>query len=65
MPQETKTPELVHCFVCGAGSHRDDWQDGKAHACDSHSAVEQAAARSKTAKAQAPPETLKASAAKD
>ena len=30
----------VACFVCGQKSHRADWQDGKEHACDSHSANE-------------------------
>lgn len=47
MATEPKEAKLVHCFVCGAGSHRGDWQDGAEHACDSHSKVELAQARSK------------------
>jgi hypothetical protein len=49
---ESKENKLVHCFVCGAGSHRDDWQDGAEHACDSHSKIELAQARSKQGSAE-------------
>lgn len=38
----TKEAKLVVCYVCGAGSHREDWQDGAPHACDSHGEVEKA-----------------------
>lgn len=34
----------VKCVVCGQGSTRSDWQDGKPHACDSHSPAEVRAA---------------------
>lgn len=42
----TKEAKLVVCYVCGAGSHREDWQDGQPHACDSHTVVEKAKAAS-------------------
>jgi hypothetical protein len=41
---DEKEAKLVVCTVCGAGSHRADWQDGKAHACDSHGEVAKAKA---------------------
>ena len=47
-------PKLVTCIVCGAGSHRDDWQDTGLHACVGHSKVEVAQARSKYVKAVPP-----------
>jgi hypothetical protein len=42
----TETAKLVErfCVVCGQGSHRADWQDASAPACDSHSKDEVAAA---------------------
>jgi hypothetical protein len=36
--------ELVKCVVCGAGSHREDWQSKANPACDSHTKAEVAVA---------------------
>ena len=46
----TVVAELKRCVVCGARSHRADWQSKEFPACDNHSPADVAAA---IAKAQA------------
>ena len=41
------------CVVCGAGSHREDWQGVEYPACDSHSTAEVSAALAKLQAAKA------------
>lgn len=46
MATSAKVPQLVErfCVVCGAGSHRLDWQSRDNPSCDSHTQAEVAAA---------------------
>lgn len=37
---DSVSPSEKFCVVCGAGSHRLDWQDKKNPSCDSHSQAE-------------------------
>ena len=48
------TPKFVRCIVCDVGSHRLDWQNNPAPACDSHSEKEVAAAKARGPKPVAP-----------
>jgi RNA polymerase subunit RPABC4/transcription elongation factor Spt4 len=50
-PPFTGVPQEVTCIVCGAKSHREDWQGLVDVACDSHTPAEIAQAKSRSASA--------------